>query len=144
MIQDKDKFFLEIYQVVDFLILGLAFFFAYYSKISLVPDIVRGLDTDQHYVLVFLLTSISCQFNLRFAETYPPYKHKQFRYIIIQVVQAIFFGILFAVVLLYITHIAAVSRLLMGLFAVFAVILLSLVKGGMFYYLNKKLIKEEI
>ena len=138
MIRDKDKFFLEVYQIVDFLILGLAFLLAYYSKIALVPDIVRGLDTEQHYILVFLLTSISCQFNLRFAETYPPYKHKQFRYVIVQIVQAIFFGILFAVVLLYITHIAAVSRLLMGLFSVFAVILLSLVKGGMFYYLNKK------
>ena len=69
MDQKKDKFFLEIYQIVDFLTLGIAFILAYYTKVALVPDIVRGLASGQNYVLVFLLVSISCQFNLRFADS---------------------------------------------------------------------------
>lgn len=138
MIWDKDKFFLEICQIVDFLTLGLAFLLAYYTKIALVPDIVRGLPSGQNYTLVFLLTSISCQFNLRFTGTYPPFKDKLLRHLIVQIAKAIFFGMLLAVILLYITHIVHISRLLMGLFAVFAVILLSIVKGSIFFILNKK------
>ncbi len=94
MIQDKNKIFLELYQVVDFLVLGLAFLLAYFTKIALVPGIVRGLATNQNYTLVFLLASISCQFNLRFAETYPPYAHIQFRHLFAQITKAISFGIL--------------------------------------------------
>ena len=138
MIQDKDKIFLELYQVVDFLVLGLAFVLAYFTKIAVLPDIVRGLAANQNYTLVFLLTSISCQFNLRFAKTYPPYAHIQFRHLFSQIVKAISFGILFAITLLYITHIADISRLLMGLFSLYAIVLLSAVKGCIFYILNKK------
>lgn len=101
MTQDKDKFFLEIHQFLDFLTLGLAFSLAYYSKIALLPDVVRGLASGHNYLLVFLLTSISCQFSLRFAETYPPYKNKQFLQVIAQVIKAVFAGVLFSLILLY-------------------------------------------
>ena len=138
MIQDKDKFFLEIHQVFDFFILGLAFLLAYYAKIALVPDIVRGLLSGQNYTLVFLLSAISCQFSLRFTQTYPPFKDKQFGRLVVQIVKAISFGMLLAVILLYVTHIADISRLLMGLFAVFSVIFLTIARGGMYYFLNKK------
>ena len=138
MIQDKDKFFLEMYQVFDFFVLGLAFVLAYYTKIVLVPDIVRGLASGQNYTLVFLLSAISCQFSLRFSQTYPPFKDKQFGRLVFQILKAISYGMLLAVILLYVSHIADISRLLMGLFAVFAFVLLTITKGGMYYFLNKK------
>ncbi len=138
MAREKDRFFTEVYQVADFLALGAAFLLAYYSKVALVPDVVRGLASDRNYTLVFLLSSISCQFCLRFAQTYPPYGKKQLPQLILQVVKAVFAGILLAVVLLYLTHIADISRLLMGLFGVFAVLLLSALKGCILYFLNRK------
>lgn len=142
MILDKDKFFLEIYQVVDFLTLGLAFLLAYYTKITLLPDIVRGLATGQNYALVFLLSVISCQFNLRFADTYPPYKGISIWRLLIQLAKSVAFGIAVAVLLLYVTHIADISRLLMGLFALYAFLLLAAVKGTVYYLLRKKHIRS--
>lgn len=138
MIRDKDKFFLEIYQIVDFLTLGLAFLLAYYTKITLLPDIVRGLATGQNYVLVFLLSTISCQFNLRFAGTYPPYQDISLARLILQIAKGILSGIALAVLLLYVTHIADISRLLMGLFALYAFFLIAVFKGALFYILRKK------
>jgi exopolysaccharide biosynthesis polyprenyl glycosylphosphotransferase len=137
--QNKSNFVLEFYQLFDFLTLGLAFLLAYYTKIALVPDIVRGLDSGHNYLLVFLLTSIPCQFSLRFTETYPPFKHKHFQKIIAQVIKAVFAGIIFSLILLYLIHIGDISRLLMGLYTIFSIILLSSVKGIMFFILNKKL-----
>lgn len=138
MIRDKEKFFFEIYQVIDFLALGAAFLLAYYTKVVLVPDIVRGLAAGQNYTLIFLLISIFCQFNLRFTETYPPFKYESLSVLIIQIIKAIFFGFLFAILLLYLTHLADISRLLMVLFALYAVIFLSVIKGAMFFVQVKK------
>lgn len=135
--RDKNKFLLEVFQLFDFVTLGIAFLLAYYTKIALVPDIIRGLASNQNYTLVFLLVSISCQFSLRFADIYPPFKSNQLFHLTAQTTKAVFSGILFAVLLLYLTHIADISRLLIGLFAIFAVALLSMQKGVISYLFNK-------
>jgi len=59
-----------------------------------------------------------------------------------EVIKAVSCGVLFAIVLLYVTHIADISRLLMGLFFLYAIVLLSAVKGCVFYILNKKHIRS--
>lgn len=114
MIQDKDKIFLEIHQVLDFALLALAFFLAYYFKVALVPYTFRGLAQNPNYILVFLLCSICCQFSLRFFETYQPYADIQLGQLLVRIGKAILLGMSLAVLTLYITHMADVSRLLMG------------------------------
>ncbi len=136
--QNKKEFIAEIQQIFDFLILGFAFWLAYYTKIALVPGAIRGLTEDQNYLLVFFISGVSCHFCLRFNGTYPPFNYKHFNELLFKTIKAIILGTLISIIFLYLTHIANVSRLLMGLFTLFSIVLLSIKKGSVFFILNKK------
>ena len=128
MLRERAKVVNAINRVFDLLFTAAAFFFAYLSKLYLLPENYRGLK--QHdYVLLLLLILIIWYVALRSQGVYRSSRFKFLRTILWQYFKAVSIGMLVLFMAMYALKIEDISRILLGLFYVYNLSLLFVAKA---------------
>lgn len=120
---------IQIHKALDICLTVLAFVGAYIIKKDLLPEPFRGLITAPNYYIVLLLIIIIWYLVFRFFDLYASYRKQNFGRIFWDMVKGVFVSFLLLSSLMYFFKITDVSRIMMGIFVLFNVILLGLSKG---------------
>jgi exopolysaccharide biosynthesis polyprenyl glycosylphosphotransferase len=129
MLREHNKFIIQIHKALDICLTVLAFVAAYFIKKDLLPEPFRGLITAPNYYIVLLLIIIIWYLVFRFFDLYASYRKQNFGRIFWNMVKGVFISFLLLSFLMYLFKITDVSRIMMGIFVLFNVILLGLSKG---------------
>lgn len=126
MIEGKKSFLLGIHQVVDLLLVAIAYWLAFWLR-------KPAGDIGISYTFILLLAVICCHVTLRLYRVYDPFGGQMFRQIVYKILKAVPTATAGIVFLMYILHVDNVSRLLIGYFALLLLFLLIVVKAVFFY-----------
>ena len=126
MVEGKKSFLLGIHQVVDLLLVAIAYWLAFWLR-------KPAGDIGISYTFLLLLAVICCHVTLRLYRVYDPFGGQMFRQIVYKILKAVPTATAGIVFLMYILHVDNVSRLLIGYFAIMLVLLLIAVKAIFFY-----------
>lgn len=126
MIEGKKRFLLGIHQVVDLLLVAVAYWLAFWLR-------KPAGDIGISYTFILLLAVICCHVTLRLYRVYDPFGGQMFRQIVYKIFKAVPTATAGIVFLMYILHVDNVSRLLIGYFAILLIFLLVGVKAVFFY-----------
>ncbi len=126
MREGKKKFLLGIHQIVDLLIVTIAYWLAFWLR-------KPAGDIGINYTFILLLAVICSHVTLRLYGVYEPFGGQMFRRIVYKILKAVPTATAGIVFLIYIFHVDNVSRLLIGYFAILLFFLLVTVKALFFY-----------
>lgn len=132
---------LAVHQIIDLVIITLAFWSAYKIKIVL-PGSLGGLASYYDYRFILVLSLISFHLSLRLFGAYAQYRLQTMRQVFFRLLKATLTGMAGVIFLGYMLHIESVSRLLITLFAFFALLGLGLFKGVLYHLLARSRYKN--
>lgn len=125
----------------DVALLVLAFCFAYIVRTSFLFANAYGFSHSPNYYLALLLFVICYILGFNISEIYTTFRDQQFRQIFLKILKGAFIGTLAGIFCIYIIKEKNISRILIGLFFVFAVVLVTLAKAILYkiesYYRSK-------
>lgn len=121
MLKKNSGFLRAIHQITDIITVGSSFGLAYFVK-QYLPSSFGGLTGEYNYTFCLLLALISFHISLRLFGAYEPYRTQKLSQIVITLFKAVLTGIAGIVFISYLLHIESVSRILLGLFGIFAFI----------------------
>lgn len=127
MLREQSRLLLAIHQAADFIIITLSFYLAYITKVAL-PGTLGRLDMLHNYYLILMLALVSCHVSLRLFGAYDRYRLQTLRSILLKIFKALTVGTVGTVVLSYVLHLEAVSRLLVFFFFCYCLLFLGLFK----------------
>ena len=111
---------------VDTSLTMIAFISAYFIKKYLLPEPLRGLTITPNYYIILLLIIIIWFLTFRFFRLYISFINKTLKEIIYNIIKAVAIGMILLTTFLYVLKIKDVSRILLGLFVIFDLILVIL------------------
>ncbi len=136
MFPSKSKLPLIFMQALDLGLVVLAFSAAYYTKLNLLPLQYRHLALGPNYNLILLLTLVIAYITFNFFNLYHTKITGLFYKIFLRVVASSVITAIGITFIIYMLHLEPISRLLVGLFVIYLIILLTLCKATIFYALR--------
>ena len=133
----KEVVSLSIHQGVDILLVGCAFWAAFYTKKFLLPFGLAGLAGDVGYEITFLVCVIIYHLCFRLFGCYTQPGRNGLRKIIFNTLKVCMTGTMVSIIVIYLFHLQDLSRLLMALFTVYAIVLLILLKTLISLFLRR-------
>ena len=137
MLREYEELVVKTHKLIDIVLTAAAYLGAYASKKYLLPAPYRGLiDLPNYTTLAFLIIIIwyAC---FTFFNMYASYRYQTFSKIFWTMVKAVFTGMLFLGLCMYLLKITDVSRIMMGIFFLLNITLLGLSKGITYGLLTK-------
>jgi exopolysaccharide biosynthesis polyprenyl glycosylphosphotransferase len=128
MLREESVLLVRIHQLLDICLTVSAFIAAYFLKRYL-PAPFGGLITEPNYYVVLLLIIIIWYITFRLGNLYESYRKQTLERILWQMIKAVLIGMSILLICLYLLKIKDVSRLLLGLFCLFDIVLLGLSKS---------------
>lgn len=134
MAQEQTKICRTVHQGLDLCLTAVAFILAYFIKNHWLPADLAGVSTAPNYYFLLLLALVTFYMSFQFNELYAfCNRHQRFDKIFVRVIKAVSIGFALFILALYLIHQQDVSRIMMGLFAVFSIVFISLSKGIIYY-----------
>jgi len=112
------------HKVLDLLLTAIAFLTAYFICLQGWLGSYEPLDS-QHFAFIFLATMLSCGLAFDFCDCYELHGRQSFDRVFLRVAKSVLLGTVGVVLLLYLLQMAGGSRMLMGIFAGLALLLLT-------------------
>jgi exopolysaccharide biosynthesis polyprenyl glycosylphosphotransferase len=112
------------HKVLDLFLTGMAIFTAYHLSLYLSGD-TPPLTEKSHFPLLFISTLVCCGLSFDFFGCYDLHRRQNFDRTFLLVAKSVFVGAAGVVLLLYLLKLTGDSRVLMGLFVGFDILLLS-------------------
>ncbi|HBT88707.1 sugar transferase [Desulfobacter sp.] len=137
MLREQRSLILDFEKLLDITITAFSFIAAYFIKRHLVPSRLAGLSTDPNYYLILTLIIISWYIAFKWMNMYMSYRERPFWQFFTCIVKSNLLGMLLLTIIMYVMHIHAISRLLMGIFIALNIGLLTLSKFIIFTTLEK-------
>jgi exopolysaccharide biosynthesis polyprenyl glycosylphosphotransferase len=128
MLREQSRQIVIIHQGLDIALTVIAFVSAYVIKRYL-PAPFGGLITEPNYYVILLMIIIIWYMTFALCGLYESYRKRNLLRILWEMTRAVFIGMVVLVIGLYLLKIKDISRLLMGIFCVFDIILLGLSKS---------------
>ena len=136
MLRKQSGLFLAIHQIIDLIIIYGCFSIAYYTKINL-PGDLGGLTSEYSYNILLLLALISFHTSFRLMGAYEPYRRLSLRAVVFKVLKGTLIGTLGMIIIGYLMHFDAVSRLFIIIFFCYSFVSLALFKGIIYLILAR-------
>jgi len=136
MLRKQSGLFLAIHQIIDLIIIYGCFSIAYYTKINL-PGDLGGLTSEYSYNILLLLALISFHTSFRLMGVYEPYRRLSLRAVVFKVLKGTLIGTLGMIIIGYLMHFDAVSRLFIIIFFCYSFVSLALFKGIIYLILAR-------
>lgn len=137
MIEEQNGLFRGIHQVVDLLLVIVAFWLAFRLR---KPTEELGVN----YTFILLLAVICCHVTLRLYRVYAPLSSQVFRQIVLKIIKAVPSATAVVIFLMYLLHVVNVSRLLICYFMLLLIALLIAVKAIFFYTLKYNRLRDYV
>jgi exopolysaccharide biosynthesis polyprenyl glycosylphosphotransferase len=137
MLKEQASIITDLQKVLDLCITGAAFIAAYFIKRYVLPLKYHGLSTDPNYYVILLLIIIVWHISFKWMGMYISYRKSSFWQFFSAVVKSCLMGIVLLNIVLYTIHIQEISRLLMTIFLLLAIVLLTLSKLLVYIFLKK-------
>lgn len=129
MLRDQHNIFCQAHQILDIILTILAFVSAYFIKIYLLPESLRGLINTPNYYIVILLIIIIWPMSFKHYNLYLSFYTQPLKSIIIRVFRCILSGMILLSFIMYILKIDDVSRIMMCIFLLLNFLFLILSKS---------------
>ena len=136
MLREQSRIINWLQKSFDICITFASFNFAYFMKKDLLAEPFRGLITGPNYQLVVLLAVIFWYFSLKFFKVYSSYRTQSYFQISWKVIKASAVAMAMLSLSMYGLKITNVSRLMMGIFFVFNLSMLLLIKAVVYAVLS--------
>ena len=117
------------HKALDICLTVTAFVSAYFIKLYILPESLRGLVTTPNYYTVLLLVIIIFPISFNYFKLYDSYRTQSLTQIFIKVIKSVFIGIVLLNFAMYLLKISDVSRIMMGIFLVIDILFLCLSKS---------------
>lgn len=128
MLREYNTLLVRAHRLLDIILTASAFFVAYFIKRYL-PAPLGGLTIEPNYYVVLLMIIIIWYVTFGLCGLYESYRKRNLLLILREMSRAVIIGMAVLVIGLYLLKIKDVSRLLLGIFCVFDIILLGLSKS---------------
>ena len=129
MLREQNDIITQTHKVLDICLTATAFVCAYFIKRQLLPESLRGLTTAPNYYIVLLMIIIIWYVTFNVYGVYRSYRTRTYAQIFWNMTTAVSIGMLILGLSLYFFRITEISRLMIGLFYVFNIVLLAVNKG---------------
>lgn len=140
MLRERNALLVIIHRGLDIALTVIAFVSTYFIKRYLPPPL-GGLVTEPNYYVVLLLIIIIWYFTFRLGNLYASYRKQTLERILWQMIKAVLIGMSILLICLYLLKIKDVSRLLLGLFCLFDIVLLGFSKSFIYKMLTSYRVK---
>lgn len=137
MAEGKKNFLRGFHQVVDLLLVVVAYWLAFWLR-------KPAGDIGISYTFILLLAVICCHVAFRLYKLYAPFGGQMFRQIVYKIAKAVPSATAGIIFLMYILHVDNVSRLLIGYFAVLLTLLQVGVKALFFYVYKYNTLRDYV
>jgi exopolysaccharide biosynthesis polyprenyl glycosylphosphotransferase len=113
-----------------------AFISAYFIKLHLLPEPIKGLITAPNYYIVLLFIIIIWYLSFRIFDIYDSFRKQSFAQIFWKIIKAVVSGMVVLHFVMYLLKITDVSRIMMGIFFSLNILLLGVSKGFVYKLLT--------
>jgi len=131
MLREQRNIICQIHKFIDIIISVAAFVSAYYIKLYILPESIRGLIETPNYYTVLLLIIIIWPLSFNYFKLYASYRTQTINQVFLKVVKSVFLGLIILNFVMYLLKINDVSRIMMCIFFLTNII---------FLFLNKSII----
>ena len=129
MLREQSNTIGQLHKVLDICFTVAAFMSAYFIKLNLLPEYLRGLIKTPNYFTVLLLIIIIWPISFNYFKLYASYRTQSNKNILLKIVKAIFLGFIILNFAMYLLKITDVSRIMMCIFILNNIIILTLSKS---------------
>ena len=116
MLKEKNDLILQIHKFLDICFTVSAFISAYFIKLHLLPEPIKGLITAPNYYIVLLFIIIIWYLSFRIFDIYDSFRKQSFAQIFWKIIKAVVSGMVVLHFVMYLLKITDVSRIMMGIF----------------------------
>ena len=129
MLREQSNLISQVHKVLDICFTIIAFVSAYYIKLSLLPESIRGLITTPNYYLVLLIIIIIWPITFNYLKVYTSFRTQSMNQIVLKIFKSVLLGLIILSFIMYLLKITDVSRMMMFIFFINNVTLLILSKS---------------
>jgi len=141
MLREQSNTIYQVHKLLDICFTVAAFVSAYFIKIYMLPQSLRGLIATPNYFTVLLIIIIIWPISFNYFKLYASYRTQTIKQISLKVIKAVFLGIVILNFAMYLLKINDVSRIMMGIFFLTNIFLLILSKSFIYKILKKLRLK---
>jgi len=129
MLREQRNIICQVHKFLDISITIAAFESAYFIKLYLLPESLRGLIETPNYYTVLLLIIIIWPISFNYFKLYASYRTQSIKQIALNVIKSVFLGLITLNFLMYLLKINDVSRIMMCIYFLTNIFFLIVSKG---------------